>query len=420
MQPVPFADLGQADLVVDRIYRGGVAGNRGDDPISKLLPVGNAGGFRFRGSPSRGDVKCLVLYTSSADPDWPDRLDVTSGTFTYYGDNKQPGRELHDTPRKGNLALSNYFDATHSKAHRTQIPPILLFAKAGTGADVVFRGLLVPGSPTVPADEQLVAIWRSAHGERFQNYRATFSVLDVRCVKREWLDQLCSGQTPETGAPSAWREWVNSGIPRRLMAPRSIEIRTREEQLPRTTADMNMIREIHRYFSGRPQEFEHCAAQLWMMLAPATDELVVTRQSRDGGRDAVGRYRLGPVGDPISIEFALEAKCYTPHNSVGVRDMSRLISRLKHRDFGVLVTTSYVHPQAYREIREDGHPIAIVCASDIVEILKRRGWGNVSAVCSWLDTNFQPYSSRRFTGDLTAAPPRRIAYSPTTATDLLR
>ncbi|MCP1762460.1 O-acetyl-ADP-ribose deacetylase (regulator of RNase III) [Bradyrhizobium japonicum] len=36
----------------------------------------------------------------------------------------------------------------------------------------------------------------------------------------------------------------------------------------------------------------------------------------------------------------LEAKCYGSGNSVGVREMSRLISRLRHRQFGVLVTTS--------------------------------------------------------------------------------
>lgn len=50
--------------------------------------------------------------------------------------------------------------------------------------------------------------------------------------------------------------------------------------------------------------------------------------------------------------------------------MSRLISRIKHRQFGVLVTTSYVNNQAYKEVIEDGHPILIVTASDIAAILK--------------------------------------------------
>jgi hypothetical protein len=101
---VPFAELGSADLHVDRIYNGGVAGNAGDDPLSRLVPVGNQGGFRYAGSPSAGSVRLVVLYTSGEDPEWPDALDPFVGTFVYYGDNKAPGRELHDT-RRGNLIL---------------------------------------------------------------------------------------------------------------------------------------------------------------------------------------------------------------------------------------------------------------------------------------------------------------------------
>jgi hypothetical protein len=55
----------------------------------------------------------------------------------------------------------------------------------------------------------------------------------------------------------------------------------------------------------------------------------------------------------------MEAKCYSPNHSVGVHEMSRLISRIKHRQFGALVTTSYVNNQAYKEVKEDQHPILI-------------------------------------------------------------
>jgi hypothetical protein len=107
---VDFGQLAGADLGVDRIYKGGSAGNAGDDPLSRLLPgVGNQGGFRMYGSPIRDMVKLVVLYTSGAEPDWPDALDPYTGTFTYFGDNRSPGRELHDTPRKGNLMLSQSF-----------------------------------------------------------------------------------------------------------------------------------------------------------------------------------------------------------------------------------------------------------------------------------------------------------------------
>ena len=149
--------------------------------------MGNAGGFRFAGSPTKGNVRLLALYTSSADADWPDALDLATGTFTYYGDNKQPGKELHETPRKGNHALRIMFEDALTSATRDHVPPIFLFEKAGAGADVVYRGLLVPGSVAVPSDEQLVAIWRSRGNARFQNYRASFSVLNVKSVSREWL-----------------------------------------------------------------------------------------------------------------------------------------------------------------------------------------------------------------------------------------
>jgi hypothetical protein len=79
---VEFDQLADADLVVDRIYKGGLAGNAGDDPLSRLLPgVGNQDGFRMHGRPVRDTVNLVVLYTSGAEPDWPDVLDPYTGTL---------------------------------------------------------------------------------------------------------------------------------------------------------------------------------------------------------------------------------------------------------------------------------------------------------------------------------------------------
>ena len=89
------------------------------------------------------------------------------------------------------------------------------------------------------------------------------------------------------------------------------------------------------------------------MMMPDIGLLDVTRPSRDGGRDGIGQLRIGVGPGAILVDFAMEAKLYTAPNAVNVRDMSRLISRLRHRQFGVLVTTSYVAVQAYREIKED-------------------------------------------------------------------
>lgn len=59
--------------------------------LERLLPVGNQGGFRFYGGIVQEAVKLAVLYTSGAEPDWPDALDSYTGTFTYFGDNRSPG-----------------------------------------------------------------------------------------------------------------------------------------------------------------------------------------------------------------------------------------------------------------------------------------------------------------------------------------
>ena len=56
--------------------------------------------------------------------------------------------------------------------------------------------------------------------------------------------------------------------------------------------------------------------------------------------------------DGIRIDtkkFGTSLRRLAPGNSVGVKELARLISRIKHREFGVLVTTSYVNEQAYRE-----------------------------------------------------------------------
>ena len=49
--------------------------------------------------------------------------------------------------------------------------------------------------------------------------------------------------------------------------------------------------------------------------------------------------------------------------------MSRLISRIKYREFGILVTTGFVSKQAWEEVNEDGHPIVMVTGADIAQLM---------------------------------------------------
>jgi hypothetical protein len=250
------------------------------------------------------------------------------------------------------------------------------------GRNVKFEGLAVPGTPNVPPEEALVAIWRTTKGERFQNYRALFTILDVPVVRRDWITRVEAGD-PSDGPP-AWKQFVRSGAPQPLLAQKTVAHRSPAQQRPKDSEGVSMIEAIHAWFEAEPTAFEACAAEIWRTIAPNTVSMDVTRPTRDGGRDAVGEYAIGPPSDRVHVEFALEAKCYRLDNSVGVKEVSRLISRLRHRQFGVLVTTSYVAEQAYREIRDDRPPVAIVSASDIVDALKSRGINSADATTAWL------------------------------------
>jgi hypothetical protein len=381
-----FQTLGSADLVVDAVYEGGAAGNVGDDPLGRLLPCGNQGGFRYKLDADKEPL-FVVLYSDLADPDWPDVLDVELGRFTYWGDNKRAGQRLASTKRGGNLILQKMFDRLHgSIEERRRIPPFFVFTKGAKGRDVVFRGLAVPGAPGVTPNEDLVAVWRTGDtGQRFQNYRALFSVLDVPVVSRAWISDLVGGVRNGSNAPDAWSRWRAGKTAALLTAPASFLSRSREQQLP-AVADRPMIEAITAHFQN-PTDFEACAARLWEMQAGRI-EYTMTRPSRDGGRDAFGTVRVGPESDPVRLDFALEAKRYLFENSVSVRDLARLISRIRNRMFGVLVTTSYLNPQAYEEFKSDGHPIVVIAARDIVDILKANGYGNAQDVRDWLQREF--------------------------------
>jgi len=275
-------ELSTADLLVDATYQGLRQGNAGDDPLGPLLRVSNSGGFRYRGSID--NLNMVVLTTSMSDPDWPDALDPETGVFTYFGDNKEPGRSLHETPRRGNELLRRVFDLAHGSAdERSRTPPIFAFATTGDWRDVRFLGLAVPGAPNVRPGEDLVAIWKVKRGLRFQNYRATFSILDAGVISRAWVSSLISGDGSSDAAPRVWKQWIASGSYRSLLGERTIEYRTRVEQSPSDESGRRIISAIHSYFAESPHAFEHCAAAIAKLVLPNVAQLDITRPSRDGG-----------------------------------------------------------------------------------------------------------------------------------------
>ena len=376
------SELDDADLIVDAVYEG-VAQANGSyaDPLNRLVHVSSRGGFRYRGTK---DAPTLVVLTSSlAEPDWPDELDATTGRFVYYGDNREPGRELHATGRFGNHLLRVIFDRLHL-GQRHLCPPVLVFTSLRSKRAFTFRGLAVPGFAGVPPTQDLVAVWKSSRGHRFQNYRAVFTILDSPLIPRSWINSAKHAIPNVLDAPQSWRMWVETGKYSALHAPPTRSIRSRREQLPQNENDRSLIKCIQTRFEARPTDFEACAGELAKLLLRDVTDLEITRPWRDGGRDAIGRLRVGRDRASIAVTFALEAKCYAS-GGVGVADVSRLISRIRHREFGILVTTTYLDTQAYREIVEDGHPVIVVCAQDIVGLLSEAGYSTPEQVNLWLD-----------------------------------
>jgi hypothetical protein len=398
-----YGELPQSDLIVDAVYEGAMGANLASEPLSTLLPgVGNQGGFRAAG---RGDdKKFVVLYSTGEDRDWPDTLDTNTGQFIYYGDNKTPGHELHDTGPGGNRILRHVFHLLHGSPNdRRRIPPFFTFRKYPTptsGRSIQFQGLAVPGFRGLPAISDLVAVWKTSNSHRFQNYRAAFTVLNVPVVHRAWLNDLANGDPLSNNAPEAWSDWVNRGQYEALVSAPTTVIRSQSDQTPKAKSKAEILRAVWAHFRDTPIAFEAFAARVFQMHDSRAIVDEITRATADGGRDAVGRYLLGFSEDPIYSRFSLEAKCYTPaifgmtSTAVGVKAVSRLISRIRHREFGVLVTTSVIGRQAYEEVRKDGHPIIFITGKDITDILTANGYGTLELVRELLKKEFPVRASK--------------------------
>lgn len=390
---VQFNELEKADLVIDCIYKGGNAKNASDEPLPKLIPRCEAsGGFRKKlREDGSGKYAYVVLYTTMSELEWPDYLEEETGIFRYYGDNREPGKELTDTKKKGNKILEMAFELLNEGTHLEDMPPFLIFKKTGNGRDVQFLGLAAPGNPKISPDKDLVAFWRTVKEKRFQNYEAYFTILDTgaNAIPRKWIESLIYDHDNNLQyAPEAWKRFVREGRNgiQALKAPKIFKIPSRYDQLQSDEEGNKCLAYLRDYYAEFPQAFEACATDIVSKMDSNFVDFTLTRPWRDGGRDAIGHYTIstgGKANYPLKIDCALEAKCYRENHAVGVREMSRLISRIRYRQFGIMVTTSSVDNQAYSEVVEDGHPILIVTASDIAGILRNNAI-NSSNIDQWV------------------------------------
>lgn len=384
------------DLQVDASYRNTNNWKSPDDVFNKFFRlrgkgINNTSGFRPKsrhgGASDIVDAAFVLLVTNFGEPEWPDRLDRESGLFVYYGDNKKPGK-LEDTALGGNRLLEHAFRQVHGR-ERHLVRPFLAFEsfKGPNGSAMKFLGLACPGADGLSADEDLVAVWRVRDGHRFQNYRSTFTILSEGSILRAWLEDLVNGipAVESQNCPRAWKEWVRDGRYRPLVCKTERRPRSKVDQLP-AKSDLNGWR-VLRFVEENltPREFEFAAADFVQLMDSRFNELRVTRRSVDGGRDVLAYYRVGHDLHEVSLDVCIEAKHWK--RCIGVGQMMRLISRLKHRDIGIFVTTSYFDSQVQAELIEDRHPVLLVSGGDIAALLVRRqldGDGSDGSLQRWV------------------------------------
>ena len=381
MREIEFERVREADLIIDAKYLSGRTGNLSDEVISKLMSVENQGGFRPRG---RGEQKDFcVLVTSMEDRAWPDRIDKYSGKFIYYGDNKTPGSEIHD--KEGNRILKHCFNQLHNGNFNNLFPFFIFKQLRNSYRDIQFLGLAVPGHPNISSKADLVAEWGIENNERFQNYKATFSILNTEKVSREWIQSLIDSNENIELRPEAYNKFIKNKKYDLLKIDRpSITVKIKEEQLPTNRDDLKIIKTIKEFFSGNEADFEICAVEIFKYYSDYPTVETVSKISGDGGKDAEGIIKFGKLDETVDIDYALEAKCYGIDNSCGSKEVSRLISRIRQKMVGVFVTTSFINPNTLKEVKEDNHPVIFITAIDIVDILKERDIVTKESVKNWL------------------------------------
>lgn len=354
--------------------------------------INNVSGFRPKSRSdinNTGIISCAfcVLVTNLGELEWPDEINLETGIFTYYGDNRVPGSAIDATPVGGNKLLQVTYEALHTN-NRDQIKPFLCFEAVGTkeGKYMKFLGLAAPGGQGISSVDDLVSVWKIKDKKRFQNYKSIFTILNDGEVSKQWLEDLVKGVKPHESkyAPSSWSYWVRTGIYKAMECKSETNPRTKLDQLPGSEEEVRILEYLFNSLSDR--QFEYVAAEIVRLLDPAFKDLLVTQATKDGGRDVIGKYYLGHAGHQIRLSVYVEAKKWKIDSSVGVKPMMRLISRLKHRDIGVFITTSFFDQQIQKELIEDGHPVMLISGGDIARLLIKSDLSDRESLCAWVDS----------------------------------
>ncbi|MCP1494602.1 hypothetical protein J2Y73_004633 [Peribacillus frigoritolerans] len=114
-----------------------------------------------------------VIFSTGKIKEWPYSYDKATGTFIYYGDNKEPGKHYLNTKQKGNAWLKDIFEKAYGPYEvRKTIPPMFVFESTGLGLNVELFGIAVPGGKGKTHDQALELNTFGESPNQFKNYKA--------------------------------------------------------------------------------------------------------------------------------------------------------------------------------------------------------------------------------------------------------
>ena len=87
--------------------------------------------------------------------EWLDFPDEETGVFRYYGDNGQPGNDMRNTRRRGNLLLEEVFDFLNS--NNLEDSHLSSYLRRLEMEEKKFLGLATHGNGNISQDRDLVS-----------------------------------------------------------------------------------------------------------------------------------------------------------------------------------------------------------------------------------------------------------------------
>jgi hypothetical protein len=205
---VNWEELHHADLVPGKVYKSGEGHGLSKEALSRLMGVGNTGGFRWRGKST--EAPFIVLTSTGNETIWPDSRQ--GRILKYFGDNRGRGSSDLLATRGGNKILERNFSLAYGSESQRAKTQIFLYFSSVQSVGWRFEGLALPGAAGQSLADALGVI-RSTNPETetsFENFLATFTLVRPHLLARKDFENWNLRSVDPSYGPQEWQLWVEN------------------------------------------------------------------------------------------------------------------------------------------------------------------------------------------------------------------